>query len=96
MQQIMILAGTPVFPDILGITNKYGASIYYEHETGTDQVNSTGNTAIDAFIRSGDYDITSRKSMIGQLLESQILEEMENFLCLSADLYLILNIKQEC
>jgi len=48
---------TPVFADILGITNKYGASIYYVHETGTDQVNSSGTTAIAAFIRSGDFDI---------------------------------------
>jgi hypothetical protein len=39
---------TPVFPDILGITNKYGASIYYEQEVGTDQVNSTATTAIPA------------------------------------------------
>ena len=57
---------TPVFPDILGITNKYGASIYYEHEEGTDQVNSSGTTAIPAFIRSGDWDITSRRSALGQ------------------------------
>ena len=48
---------TPVFPEILGITNLYGASIYYAHETGTDQINSTGTTSIDAFIRSGDFDI---------------------------------------
>jgi len=48
---------TPVFPDILGITNKYGASIYYAHEVGNDQVNSTGRTSINAFIRSGDFDI---------------------------------------
>jgi len=48
---------TPVFPDILGITNLYGASIYYVHEVGNDQVNSSGRTSIDAFIRSGDFDI---------------------------------------
>ena len=48
---------TPVFPDILGVTNLYGASIYYAHEVGTDQVNSSGTTSIDAFIRSGDFDI---------------------------------------
>ena len=48
---------TPVFPNILGITNLYGASIYYAHEIGTDQVNSSGRTSIDAFIRSGDFDI---------------------------------------
>jgi len=47
----------PVFPDILGITNLYGASIYYAHETGNDQVNSSGRTSINAFIRSGDFDI---------------------------------------
>jgi len=49
--------GTPVFPTILGITNKYGASIYYAHEVGNDQVNSSGTTSINAFIRSGDFDI---------------------------------------
>ena len=48
---------TPVFPDILGITNRYGASIYYAHEVGNDQINSTGTTSINAFIRSGDFDI---------------------------------------
>ena len=48
---------TPVFPDILGITNLYGASIYYAHEVGNDQVNSSGTTSINAFIRSGDFDI---------------------------------------
>jgi hypothetical protein len=57
---------TPVFPSILGITNKYGASLYYEHEQGTDQVNSVATTAIPAFIRSGDWDITSRRSALGQ------------------------------
>jgi hypothetical protein len=48
---------TPAFNEISGITNKYGASIYYAHEIGTDQVNSSGTTAIAAFIRSGDFDI---------------------------------------
>ena len=57
---------TPVFPAILGITNEAGASIYYEHEEGVDQVNSSGTTAIPAFIRSGDWDITSRRSALGQ------------------------------
>ena len=54
----------PNFP-IQGITNKYGASIYYAHETGTDQINSSGTTSIDAFIQSGDYDIASRSSALG-------------------------------
>jgi hypothetical protein len=55
----------PNFP-IQGITATYGASTYYAHETGTDQVNSSGTTSIDAFIRSGDFDITTRQGALGQ------------------------------
>src|SRR6056300_1481004 len=57
---------TPNFPTILGITNKYGASTYYAHETGTDQINSSGTTSIDAYIQSGDFDISARMGMTGQ------------------------------
>jgi len=56
----------PVFEDILGITNKYGASTYYAHEVGTDQVNSSGTTSINAFIESGDFDITAARTRQGQ------------------------------
>src|SRR6056300_566109 len=55
----------PNFP-IQGITNTYGASTYYAHETGTDQVNSSGTTSIDAYIQSGDFDISARQSALGQ------------------------------
>jgi len=48
--------------DIQGITNTFGASTYYEHEKGTDQVNSSGTTSIDAFIQSGDFDIVASTS----------------------------------
>ena len=57
---------TPTFPSILGLTNTYGTSTYYSHEEGTDQVNSSGTTSINAYIRSGDYDITTRKTALGQ------------------------------
>ena len=53
--------------EIQGITNTFGSTTYYEHEVGTDQVNSSGTTSIDAFIRSGDWDITSRRSPLGQM-----------------------------
>jgi len=56
----------PVFGDILGITNTYGASTYYAHEVGTDQVNSSGTTSINAFIESGDFDITAARTRQGQ------------------------------
>ena len=56
---------TPNF-DIQGITNTYGASTYYAHETGTDQINSSGTTSINAFIQSGDFDIAARRGITGQ------------------------------
>jgi len=56
----------PIFPDILGLTNTYGASTYYAHEVGTDQVNSSGTTSINAFIESGDFDITAARTRTGQ------------------------------
>ncbi len=55
---------TPSF-DIKGVTNINGASTYYAHEVGTDQVNSSGTTSIDAFIQSGDFDITAGKGVMG-------------------------------
>ena len=50
--------------DVTG--NVDGSSIYYQHETGTDQVNA-GNaiTAINANILSGDFDITQKRSSTG-------------------------------
>ena len=57
---------TPTF-SIQGITNTFGSTIYYEHEVGTDQVNSSGTTSIDAFIRSGDFDITARRGLGGNV-----------------------------
>jgi hypothetical protein len=50
--------GTPTFPIIQGVTNINGATTYYAHEVGNDEVDSTGNkTAIPAFIQSGDFDL---------------------------------------
>ena len=50
--------------DVVGNTD--GITIYYEHETGTDQVNAGGVvTAILAEITSGDFDITQKRSGTG-------------------------------
>jgi hypothetical protein len=57
--------GTPNFA-IQGVTNTYGASTYYAHETGTDQINSSGTTSINAFIKSGDFDISATRDITGQ------------------------------
>ena len=51
--------------DVIGNTD--GCTIYYEQETGTDQVDSGGvTTAVLGSITSGDFDITQRRSSTGQ------------------------------
>ena len=53
-----LTTGTPTFPTINGVTNTYGSSQYYEHETGVNEVSYTGvKTAIPAYIESGDFDL---------------------------------------
>jgi len=51
-------AGTDTSFDVVG--NTEGTTIYYEHETGTDQNKNGTITAITANIASGDFDITQR------------------------------------
>jgi hypothetical protein len=50
--------------DVVG--NTEGRTIYYQHETGTDQVQGGTTTAITANISSGDYDISQRTTALGQ------------------------------
>jgi hypothetical protein len=50
--------GVPTFPTINGVTNTYGATTYYEHEKGVNEVSYAGvKTAIPAYIESGDFDL---------------------------------------
>jgi len=62
--------GTPTFPTINGVTNTYGSSKYWAQETGFNEVDANGNkTAIAAYIKSGDYDISEQGlSGDGQLI----------------------------
>jgi hypothetical protein len=50
--------------DVIGNTD--GSTIYFEHETGTDEALATGVNAITSNIESGDFDITAQRSMQGQ------------------------------
>ena len=50
--------------DVIG--NTEGCTVYYEHETGTDQIKGGVTTAITSNIQSGDFDITAQRSMQGQ------------------------------
>ena len=50
--------GIPTYPTIQGVTNVNGASTYYAHEVGNNEVSATGvKTAIPAFIQSGDFNL---------------------------------------
>jgi len=57
-------ADTDTSFDVVG--NTEGRTTYYEHETGTDQVKGGTVTAIAANILSGDFDISQRRSALGQ------------------------------
>ena len=57
-------AGNDSSFDVVG--NTEGRTIYYQHETGTDQVQGGTTTAILANISSGDFDISQRRSITGQ------------------------------
>jgi hypothetical protein len=53
--------GTPTFPTINGVTNLFGSTKYWEHESGTNEVDANGNKiALTSFIKSGDYDISEQ------------------------------------
>jgi len=57
-------AATDTSFDVIG--NTEGRTSYYEHETGTDQNRNGTITAITSNISSGDYDISQRRSALGQ------------------------------
>jgi len=57
-------AGNDSSFDVVG--NTEGRTIYYQHETGTDQVQGGATTAILASISSGDFDITAQRTSQGQ------------------------------
>jgi len=57
-------AGNDSSFDVVG--NTEGRTIYYQHETGTDQVQGGATTAITANISSGDFDISQRRGITGQ------------------------------
>lgn len=55
---------TPTFPVVSGVSN--GATIYYAHEVGLNQLNGDGTTtAIPSFIKSGEFDLNGRQGVPG-------------------------------
>jgi hypothetical protein len=58
-------AGVDTSFDVVG--NTEGSTVYYEHETGTDQVKGSATTAITANISSGDFDITQQQQGVANI-----------------------------
>ena len=84
--------GTPSFPTIQGVTNENGASTYYAHEIGNNQVDSTGaKTAIPAFIQSGDFDLSQGGD--GQFFMS-IRRFIPDFKLLTGDAQITINLRK--
>ena len=67
---------TPTQGSISGVSN--GATRYYAHEQGTDQVNTTGTTAIPAQIESGDFDIDREGSGEYMMRISRFIPDFKN------------------
>jgi hypothetical protein len=63
LMQQNLHSNTPTFPTINGVTNTFGSSKYWAHETGVNEVDANGvSTAITSYIQSGDYDIPCNKA----------------------------------
>ena len=60
---MLLIETTGTSYDVVGNTD--GSTIYYEHETGTDQVNVNATTTIASNIESGDFDISQQEGLNG-------------------------------
>ena len=86
-----ITADVPTFPTIQGATNINGASTYYAHEVGNNEVDALGNkTAIPAFITSGDFDLSTGGD--GEFFMS-IRRFIPDFKILTGDAQVTLNLR---
>jgi hypothetical protein len=48
----------PQFPVVNGVTNTFGATTYFAHETGVNKITLAGTEeSINAFVQSGDFDL---------------------------------------
>jgi hypothetical protein len=85
-------SGTPSFPTIQGVTNVNGASTYYAHEVGNNEVDAGGNkTAIPAFIQSGDFDLSQGGD--GQFFMS-IRRFIPDFKLITGDAQITINLRK--
>jgi hypothetical protein len=70
---------TPTISNISGATNTFGSSTYYAHEVGNNEVALSGaETAIPAYIQSGDFDLPSEGDGQYMLRVSRFLPDFKN------------------
>ena len=71
--------GIGTFPEVIG-ENGLGQTKYFEHETGTDQVNEDGSTTtVTSFIKSFDFDMQQR-SFKGPSLAGEVFLAVRRFI----------------
>jgi len=71
--------GTPTIANISGATDTFGASTYYAHEVGNNEVALNGaETAIPAYIQSGDFDLPTEGDGEYMLRVSRFLPDFKN------------------
>jgi hypothetical protein len=70
---------TPTLTTMSGATNTFGASLYFAHEVGVNEVALNGTvTAIPAFIQSGDFDLPTEGDGEYLLRVSRFLPDFKN------------------
>jgi len=70
---------TPTISNISGATNTFGSSTYYAHEVGNNEVALSGaETAIPAYIQSGDFDLPTEGDGQYMLRVSRFLPDFKN------------------
>lgn len=71
--------GTPTIANISGATNTFGATTYYAHEVGNNEISLNGTeTAIPAYIQSGDFDLPTEGDGQFMLRLSRFLPDFKN------------------
>jgi hypothetical protein len=71
--------GTPTISNLSGATNTFGATTYYAHEVGNNQISLNGTeTAIPAYIQSGDFDLPTEGDGQYMLRVSRFLPDFKN------------------
>jgi len=69
----------PTISNISGATNTFGSTTYYAHEVGNNEISLNGaETAIPAYIQSGDFDLPTEGDGQYMLRVSRFLPDFKN------------------